>query len=53
MTDPVTWPHDLLTNDHTCLHHYDRFVTEIRKQYRDKDRKRISSNRAYHEVMQG
>jgi len=31
MTDPVTWGHDLLADDHTCLHDYDLFVTEIRK----------------------
>jgi hypothetical protein len=39
MTDPLTWGHDLLANDHTCLHVYDLFVTEIRKQYGDKDQK--------------
>jgi hypothetical protein len=30
MTDPVTWGHDLLADDHTCLQDYDLFVTEIR-----------------------
>jgi hypothetical protein len=53
MTDPVTWGHDLLADDHTCLHDYDLFVTEIRKQYGDKDRKQNSPTRAYHEMMQG
>ena len=43
MTDPVTWGHDLLADDHTCLHDYDLFVTEIRKQYGDKDLKQNSS----------
>jgi len=53
MTDPETSGHDLLADDHTCLHDYDLFVTKIRKQYRDKDRKQNSSTRAYNEMMQG
>jgi len=53
MTDPVTLGHDLLAEDHTTLHDYDNLVTEIRKQYGDKDRKQNSSTWAYHAMMQG
>jgi hypothetical protein len=30
-TDSVTWGHDLFADDHTCLHDYDLFITEIQK----------------------
>jgi hypothetical protein len=53
MTDPVTWGHDLLADDHPCLHDLDHFITEIQKQYGDKDWRQNSSTRAYHEMIQG
>jgi hypothetical protein len=53
LTDPVTWGHDLLSDDHPCLHDLDLFITEIRKQYGDIDRRQNSSTRAYHEMIQG
>jgi len=53
MTDPVTWSHDLLANDHPCLNDLDLFIIEFGKQYGDKDRRQKSSTRAYHEMMQG
>jgi hypothetical protein len=53
MTDPVTWGHHLLADDHTCLPDFDVFVTEIRKQYGDNDRMQNSCTRAYHKMMQG
>jgi hypothetical protein len=53
MTDQVTWGHDLLADDHQCLHDLDLFITEMRKQYGDKDRRQYSSPRAYHEMMKG
>jgi len=53
MTDPVTWGHDLLADDHPCLHDLDLLNTEIQKQYGDMDRRQNSSTQAYHEMMQG
>jgi len=53
MTDPLTWGHDPLADDHPCLHDLDLFITEIQKQYGDKDRRQNSSTQAYHEMMQG
>jgi len=53
MTDPETWGHDLLTDNHPCLHDLDLFITEIRMQLDDKDPRQNSSTRAYHKMMQG
>jgi len=53
MTDPVTLGHDLLADDHPCLHDLDLFITKIRKQDGDKDRRQNSSMRAYQEMIQG
>jgi len=50
-TDPVPWGHDLLTNDHSCIVDLDLFITEIMKQYEDKDRTQNSSTWAYHAMM--
>jgi hypothetical protein len=51
MTDQVTWGHNLLADDHQYLHDLDLFITEMRKQYGDKDRRQNSSTRAYHEII--
>jgi len=47
MTDRVTWGHDLLADNHPSLHELDLFITEIQKQYGDKDQRQNSSTRAY------
>jgi len=53
MINPVTWGQDQLADDHPCLHDLDLFITEIRKQYGDKNQGQNSSTRAIHEMMQG
>jgi hypothetical protein len=53
MTNPVTWGHDRLTDDHPCIHHLELLINEIQKQYGDKDRRQNSSTQAYHEMMHG
>jgi len=52
MTDLVNWGHDLLTDDHPCVHDLDLFITKIQKQYGDKDRRQNSSTQAYYEIGQ-
>jgi hypothetical protein len=53
MTDPVTWGYNLLANDHPCLHVVHLFITEIQKQYGDKDRRQNSSLELSQEMMAG
>jgi len=53
MINPITWGHDLLTNNSPCIHDFDLFVSKIQKMYGDMDRKLNAGTRLYLEFRQG
>lgn len=52
-TDPITWARDMRLAKHECLQSFETFVTEITREFGDKDRRAKAVDKAYKECLQG